>query len=403
MPSNVVQGAWTVGADKAVIGVLGAGAMGSGIAQVAATAGHRVIVMDSYAPSLEKARSGITKSLAREVEKGRMTGDVQREIEARMTFASPTASFAAFAPCSMVIEAIVEDLGAKVEAFRALESVVEPGCILATNTSSLSVGSLAAACQHPSRVVGVHFFNPATVMPLVEIVAALTTSPAVADVAFERVTAWGKVAVRASDTPGFIVNRVARPFYGEALRIYEEGIADFATIDWAMKELGGFRMGPFELMDLIGNDINYAVTKSVFEALHFDPRYKPSLTQRRMVEANRLGKKSGVGYYDYGAAEKPAPNIDREAGQRIVDRILAMLINEAADAVLFQVASPADIDLAMTRGVNYPKGLLVWADELGVATVYQRMAALQEEYGEDRYRPSALLKRMARDGRRFHA
>jgi 3-hydroxybutyryl-CoA dehydrogenase len=197
---------------------------------------------------------------------------------------------------------------------------------------------------------------------------------------------------------------VARPFYGESLRVYEEGIADIATIDWAMKELGGFKMGPFELMDLIGNDVNYAVTRSVFEALYYDPRYRPSLTQRRMVEANRLGRKTGRGYYDYrNGAEKPAPTLDRTLGGQILDRVLAMLINEAADAVLLRIASPHDIDLAMTKGVNYPKGLLAWADELGISTVYERLVALQDEYGEDRYRPSALLKRMAREGKRFYS
>jgi 3-hydroxybutyryl-CoA dehydrogenase len=386
-----------------VVGVLGAGAMGSGIAQVAATAGHRVIVLDAFAPSLDKAREGMERSLARDVEKGRMAADAARDVQHRVRFASDGADLSVYSECGLIIEAIVEDLEAKKDAFRALEAVVTEGCVLATNTSSLSVGAIAGACQGPSRVVGIHFFNPATIMPLVEVVGAITSAPQVVDQAFERMQAWGKVVVRATDTPGFIVNRVARPFYGEALRIYEEGIADFATIDWAMKELGGFKMGPFELMDLIGNDVNYAVTRSVFEALHYDPRYKPSLTQRRLVEANKLGKKTGSGYYNYIDGEKPAPRTDRAFGQEIVDRILAMLINEAADAVLFQVASPADIDLAMTRGVNYPKGLLAWADEIGVDAVYRRLAALQDEYGEDRYRPSALLKRMSRDGRRFHA
>jgi 3-hydroxybutyryl-CoA dehydrogenase len=197
---------------------------------------------------------------------------------------------------------------------------------------------------------------------------------------------------------------VARPFYGEALRLYEEGIADVPTIDWAMKELGGFKMGPFELMDLIGNDVNYAVTRTVFEALYYDPRSRPSLTQRRMVEANRLGRKTGLGYYDYrNGAEKPAPTTDRALGGQIFDRILAMLINEAADAVMLRIASPHDIDLAMTKGVNYPKGLLAWADDIGISAVYERLVALQDEYGEDRYRPSALLKRMARERRTFYA
>ena len=390
--------------NTTMVGVLGAGAMGTGIAQVAATAGHRVVLVDAYAPSLDKARQAIEKALGREVEKGRLTASAAKEIEQRIRFAPSSGDdLSAFRDCGLVIEAIVEELEAKQRAFRAMEAAVRETTVLATNTSSLSVGALGAACKHPGRVIGLHFFNPATVLPLVEVIGAITSDLDIVDKARKLLDTWGKVTVRASDTPGFIVNRVARPFYGEALRVHEEGIADIPTIDWAMKELGGFKMGPFELMDLIGNDVNYAVTRSVFEALYYDPRYKPSLTQRRMVEANRLGRKTGVGYYDYrNGAEKPAPKMDRVAGGRIVDRILAMLINEAADAVMMRIASPQDIDLAMTKGVNYPKGLLVWADEIGIPTVYERLVALQAEYGEDRYRPSALLKRMARDGKRFY-
>jgi 3-hydroxybutyryl-CoA dehydrogenase len=389
--------------NSASVGVLGAGAMGSGIAQVAAAAGHRVVLLDSHAPSLEKARQGIEKGLTRDVEKGRMAKDAAAAVVERIRFSPSTVDdLGAFADCGLVIEAIVEELVAKQRAFRSIEAVVKDDAVLATNTSSLSVGALGAACKHPERVIGLHFFNPATILPLVECIGAITSDPAVVERACKLVDRWGKVTVRASDTPGFIVNRVARPFYGEALRIYEEGIADIPTIDWAMKELGGFRMGPFELMDLIGNDVNYAVTRSVFESLYYDPRYRPSQTQRQMVEANRLGRKTGVGYYDYrNGAERPAPSTDPVRGRDILDRILAMLINEAADAVLLRIASPRDIDLAMTKGVNYPKGLLAWADEIGIAKVYDRLAALQADYGEDRYRPSALLKRMARDGKRF--
>jgi 3-hydroxybutyryl-CoA dehydrogenase len=239
-------------------------------------------------------------------------------------------------------------------------------------------------------------------MPLVEIVGGHATDPALLQDVRRLIDGWGKTTVVAADTPGFIVNRVARPFYGEALRLFEEGVADPATIDWAMRELGGFRMGPFELMDLIGNDVNYAVTRSVFEAFAWEPRYRPSLAQRRLVDARLYGRKAGRGWYDYrNGTPAPEPNRDPELGRRIVDRIVAMLINEAADAVFLRVATPQDIDLAMTRGVNYPRGLLQWADEIGVTTVHQRLAALQEEYGEDRYRPSPLLRRMAREGRRF--
>jgi 3-hydroxybutyryl-CoA dehydrogenase len=339
------------------------------------------------------------------VEKGRLMPDKARDIEHRIRYEPGNGDdLAALKDCGLIVEAIVEELEAKQRAFRAMEAVVSDSCVLATNTSSLSVGALGAACKRPERVIGLHFFNPAPVLPLVEVIAAITSDAAIAEKAGALVASWGKTTVRAADTPGFIVNRVARPFYGEALRIHEEGIADIPTIDWAMKELAGFRMGPFELMDLIGNDVNYAVTKSVFEAFYYDPRYRPSLTQRRMVEAGRLGRKTGIGYYDYrDGASKPEPRADGALGNIVVDRILAMLINEAADAVQLRVASPRDIDLAMTKGVNYPRGLLAWADDIGIDVVHRRLVALQEEYGEDRYRPSPLLKRMANDGKRFFA
>jgi 3-hydroxybutyryl-CoA dehydrogenase len=215
---------------------------------------------------------------------------------------------------------------------------------------------------------------------------------------------WKKTPVLASDTPGFIVNRIARPFYGEALRILEEGLADAATIDWAMRELGKFRMGPFELMDFLGNDVNYAVTRTVYEGFFYDPRYRPSLTQKRLVEAGFLGKKSGRGYYDHrDGALQPTPNTDPNLGLLIFERILAMLINEAVDAVAMRVASPEDIDLAMTKGVYYPRGLLAWADEIGLERVLGWLERLQSDYGEDRYRPSPLLRRMVRDDQRFFA
>jgi 3-hydroxybutyryl-CoA dehydrogenase len=274
--------------------------------------------------------------------------------------------------------------------------------VLATNTSSLSVASIASACRESARVVGIHFFNPPPLMPLVEVARWIGGDPAIAASAYALLESWNKKPVMASDTPGFIVNRIARPFYGEAIRLLEEGVADVWTIDWAMREIGGFRMGPFELMDFIGNDVNYAVTRSVFEAFFYDPRYKPSLTQRRLVEAGFFGKKSGRGYYDYRAgAPAPSPTKDEVAGQAIFERILALLMNEAIDAVLMRVATPEDIDLAMTKGVNYPRGLLAWSNEIGLPRVLGWLEALQQEYGEDRYRPSALLRRMVRDDRRF--
>lgn len=384
------------------IGVLGAGAMGSGIAQVAAGAGHPIVVLDANPSAIDKARDGLRKSLARGVEKKRFTSEIAGMIEAGIRFEASAGDLRAFVGCRMVIEAIAEDLNAKQRAFKAMEAVVGDKCILATNTSSLSVAAIGAACEHPQRVIGLHFFNPATVLPLVEAVTAITSDPKVVSDAAMVVENWDKEVVHVRDTPGFIVNRVARPFYGESLRIYEEGIADFPTIDWAMKEIGGFRMGPFELMDLIGNDVNYAVTTGIFEAFYYDPRYRPSLTQRRMVEAGRLGKKTGVGYYDYrDGAKNPEPRTDRAMGTQIFNRVIAMLVNEAADAAYMRVATKEAIDHAMVKGVNYPKGLLAWGDEIGVPEIYRRMVELQAEYGEDRYRPSPMLKGYAAKGERF--
>ncbi len=390
----------TLGPD-ARIGVVGAGTMGAGIAQVAAMRGHATVLADASSTAVEHAKSSHARIAEREVEKGRLTRAEADAFLARITYVSGVgpSDLEAFAGCSLVIEAIVEDLGVKQGLFRALEFVVGPDAVLATNTSSLSVAAIAGGCTKSERVIGVHFFNPAPVMALVEVIPALATDAAVVAECRALVERWGKVAVVASDTPGFIVNRIARPFYGESLRILEEGIADVATIDWAMRTLGGFKMGPFELMDFIGNDVNYAVTKSVFEAMYFDPRYRPSLTQRRLVESGWLGRKSKRGYYDYrDVAEAVEVTEDEVLGRAIRDRVLAMLVNEAVDAVQLRVASPEDIELAMTKGVNYPRGLLEWGDAIGAAAVLATLESLQQEYGEDRYRPSPLLRRVAKSG-----
>jgi 3-hydroxybutyryl-CoA dehydrogenase len=390
--------------SDALIGVVGAGAMGSGITQVALLRGHRVILADSVPAALERARDGIRKALAREVEKGRLDSSAATSANARLTLTDASTNAAGFHACHVVIEAVQERLDVKQALMHSLEAAVPPATILATNTSSLSIASIAAACSAPARVVGVHFFNPAPVMPLVEIVLGVRTDPSVADWASALVQGWGKVTVRAKDTPGFIVNRIARPYYGEALRIAEEGIASPATIDWAMTALGGFRMGPFELMDFIGHDVNYVVTESVWRAMYFDPRYKPSVTQQRLLEAGLLGKKAGRGFYDYAAgATPPVPVEDATLGGTVLTRILAMLINEAVDAVHLQVATPEAVDVAMTKGVNYPKGLLAWGDAMGWPSVLATLDALRAEYGEDRYRASVLLRRMARDGSRVFA
>jgi len=382
------------------IGIIGSGAMGSGIAQVAATAGHEVILSDTRQEALDTSKNKLAKIMNRLIEKGRVTTDEAQAIQTRIAY---TLHNKDMSDCGLVIEAIVEKIDIKQLVFKELESIVSTQTILASNTSSLSIASIAAACQHPERVVGIHFFNPAPLMKLVEIIPAIQSDPKVVETARQLINDWGKTTVLAKDTPGFIVNRVARPFYGEALRIYEESIADVATIDWAMKTLGGFRMGPFELMDYIGNDINYTVTETVFRAFWYDPRYKPAFTQKRLAEAGYLGRKSGKGYYDYSEnAPFPTPLEDKALGQKIVDRIAAMLINEAADACFLNIASRDDIDLAMTRGVNYPKGLLRWADGIGIEECVKRMDELYHEYLEDRYRCSPLLRRMARDGKVFY-
>ncbi|MEY3237280.1 MAG: hypothetical protein RI883_1381 [Bacteroidota bacterium] len=382
-----------------IVGVLGAGTMGAGIAQVAAQNCCEVILVDLNQEMLTKAESSLDKVLARLVEKEKISEDEKINIQGRITYSTDIHDFKS---CKIVIEAIVENIDVKHKVFAAMEAIVSSDCILASNTSSLSIASIGSVLKNSERIIGIHFFNPAPLMPLVEIIPAVQTSKQTLEFSRELISNWKKVGVNCKDTPGFIVNRVARPFYGEALRIYEEGIADFSTIDWAMTSIGGFKMGPFTLMDYIGNDINYAVTESVFESFYYDPRFKPSFTQKRHKEAGFYGRKSGRGYYNYAEeSEIIAPNEDVVLGHAIFDRILVMLINEAIDAVFMNVASIEDIDLAMTKGVNYPKGLLKWADEIGLGNVLLKLEVLFAEYGEDRYRPNPLLRRMVKEGKSF--
>jgi 3-hydroxybutyryl-CoA dehydrogenase len=390
-------------AEPLTVGVVGAGAMGAGIAQVAAQAGHQVLLADARPDGPAKAVAGMRAAFDRLVAKGRMTADEAARVVDRVTPVPPAGGavdLRAFSRCGLVIEAIVEDLAAKRELFARLDAVVGPEASLATNTSSLSVAAIASATTRPERVLGLHFFNPAPLMALVEVIPGVRTAPEAADRAHALMAAWGKVPVRALDTPGFIVNRVARPFYGEALRLLEERTADPATIDWAMTTLGGFRMGPCELIDFIGHDVNFAVTKSVWEQTFHEPRYRPSLIQQRLVEAGMLGRKAGRGFYDHAeGAARPAPAQDAALGETVLHRIVAMLVNEACDAVFTGVCTAADVELAMTRGVNYPRGLLAWGDALGPSRLVAWLRGWQEELGAERYRPSPYLVRRAREGR----
>lgn len=373
--------------------------MGTGIAQVAAAAGHETLLFDADPRMLEKAKGSLIGIMDKLAEKGKISREKAGSILSSITYASSPREFGG---CDLLIEAIVENLDIKRKLFNDIEKIVDAGCILATNTSSLSVTSIASVCNKPERVIGLHFFNPAPLMPLVEIVKGLATDPGIENKAKQIIDGLGKTSVLARDTPGFIVNRIARPYYGESIRIFEEGIADPATIDWAMKE-HGFKMGPFELMDLIGNDINYTVTETVWSQLFFDPRYKPSITQKRLFEAGRYGRKSGHGYFSYSPGSVlPEPAMDAARGETIFMRVLSMLINEAADALYYGIASRDDIDLAMTKGVNYPKGLLKWCDDIGAAIILNVLNELRDEYSEERYRPCVLLRRMAIEGKKFY-
>lgn len=501
---------------QTVIGVVGTGAMGAGIAQVAAAAGHPVRLFDNRAGAAEQAVAGIRQQFDKLAVKGKLSQDDAAAAAGRLTAVN---SLQELAGCGLIVEAIVEKLEAKQGLYSELEGIVGQDCIFGTNTSSISVTAIGSALQHPQRLAGMHFFNPAPLMKLVEIVSGLATDAGVAQTLFDTATAWGKRAVHARSTPGFIVNRVARPYYAEALRLVQEGAADHATIDAVMRDAGGFRMGPFELMDMIGHDVNFAVTKSVWSAYFYDKRFQPSLLQQELVEAGFLGRKNGRGFFDYreGAvrpearafAAMPAPadvaivgespaaaglaqrlhlqGIDfsrkpvhadgriaeageaviyltdgrtaaRRAAQNGVDntvlidlaldytqasrvaltaaasareqavqdavgllqsagqmvsplkdvpglavmRTVAMLANEAADAVNQGVCSAGDADAAMQLGVNYPRGPLLWAEQVGLNAVRDTLAHLGNIYGEDRYRISPLLQQRIDEGRKFH-
>jgi len=377
-----------------IVGVVGSGAMGAGIAQVAATAGHKVVLYDNNAAALDKAKNSLVQTLQKLQEKGKIAK--ADEILDRFTFTSEVSTFAT---CGLVIEAIVEKLEIKKAVFAEIEKNVSDTCILASNTSSLSITSIAAACTRPQNVIGLHFFNPAPLMALVEVIPAVQTDPTHINPAKELMQRWGKTPVVAKDTPGFIVNRVARPFYGEAIRIYEEGIASMEAIDNALVGVCNFKMGPFALMDYIGHDVNYVVTETIFQSFFYDPRYKPSFSQKRLLEAGWLGRKTGRGFYNYNGPTNLS--VDNNGGEQVVKRVLAMLINEAVDALHLNVATAADLETAMTKGVNYPMGLLKWCDEWGAAKCLAILDDLYNTYHEDRYRASALLRKHAKDNKLF--
>lgn len=498
---------------SARIAVVGAGAMGAGIAQVAAQAGHPVWLHDNRPGAAARARDDIDRRLGLRVSHGKLDEGSRQATLSRL---HPVDRLEDLADSDLVIEAIAEQLPAKQGLFAELEALCRADCIFASNTSSLSITAIAAGLQQPRRMLGLHFFNPAPVMALVEVVLGLASDPALAHCLHQTMVAWGKQPVQARSTPGFIVNRVTRPFYGESLRLLQEGAADCATLDALLRDAGGFAMGAFELTDLIGHDINYAVTCSVFDACYGDRRFQPSLVQKELLDAGHLGRKSGQGFYTYAdGAQRPAaralhsqvevghcvvegnlawaeplvqrlesqgvrvirrdgrgllrvgdavlaPSDGRLASQRaradglgnlvlldlaadyrqatrlaiscshdiqpqaldqavallqraglqpsrlsdtpalVVLRTVAMLANEAADAVLQGVASAADIDLAMRCGVNYPQGPLAWAEQLGLGQLLKVLENLQAAYGEERYRPSLLLRRRVAEGRGWH-
>ncbi len=374
------------------IGIIGSGAMGAGIAQVAAMAGHEVKVYDKDGAAQQKALGEIQFSINKLVSKDKMS--VQEGV-ASLGRVYMIEELKTLSDCDLIIEAIIENLEIKKTVFKSLEKIVSQDCILATNTSSLSITSIAGSLEKPERCIGIHFFNPPVLMKLVEVIPAIQTSKTVTKLITDIVFSWGKTVVLAKDTPGFIVNKVARPFYSEAIRILEEGIADIQTIDLAMTS-HGFRMGPFTLMDYIGHDVNYKVTESVWKSFYYDSKYRPSFTQLRLMEAGFLGRKSGRGFYNYKDEESLSANQDQTLLDSIFDRIISMLINEACDTVNQNICSVEDVDLAMTLGVNYPKGLLALGKEIGFERIIRVLKDLGQKYGEERYRISPYLQNLAK-------
>jgi 3-hydroxybutyryl-CoA dehydrogenase len=396
--------------EVTTVGVLGAGTMGAGIAQVAAEAGLEVLLHDPVAGATDRALDRIGGFLARKVEKGQLTDDGLAGAVGRL---GTSAMLEGLAVAEMVIEAIPEDLDLKRDAFRRLDAVAVSGTILATNTSSLAVARIASATAHPSRVVGMHFFNPVPLMALVEVIPGPMTDPAVTDTVAYLARLMGKTPVVAADTPGFIVNRVQRAYYLEAFRMLEGGLAEVTAIDSAMRGIG-FRLGPFELADIVGTDVNMAAGIAIFEGFFADPRYRPAQVQRRVADAGRLGRKTSAGYYDYDAdgtrgpawpalvaVSSAVPRVARLDAAQIEARILAAIVNEAASAVADGVASPESIDTAMRLATNWPEGPLAWGERIGLPSVVHSLDALHATVPDGRYRVTPLLRVLADSGRSF--
>jgi 3-hydroxybutyryl-CoA dehydrogenase len=396
--------------DIATAGVLGAGIMGAGIAQVAAEAGLEVLLHDPVEGASERALERIGGFLRRKAEKGQLT---EADAAAAAGRTRAVTKFGELARADVVIEAIPEKLKLKRDAFRRLDADAAAGTILASNTSSLSIAQIASATDHPERVIGMHFFNPVPLMALVEVIPGPMTSPEVVERVALLARRLGKTAVVAADTPGFIVNRVQRSLYLEAFRIFEEGVADLPSIDEAMRKLG-FRLGPFELADVVGTDVNLAAGTAIFEGYYGDPRYRPAQVQRRVVDAGRLGRKSGAGYYEYAddgsrgdpwpaLLQRPAdtPSLPGIDAAQIGARVLAAIVNEAASAVADGVAAPAQVDIAMRLASNWPQGPIAWGERIGLASVVHTLDALHAAVPDGRYRVSPLLRALAMTGGSF--